>query len=94
MGDAMAEQSWAAFLGLVILMNIFLGMVNLLPLPPLDGGPLAVATYEEVRTRISGRRYHADMAKLLPVTYAVFMVFVFIGLSSLYLDVVDPLQLP
>ena len=94
MGDAMAEQSWAAFLGLVILMNIFLGMVNLLPLPPLDGGHLAVATYEEVRTRISGRRYHADMAKLLPVTYAVFMVFVFIGLSSLYLDVVDPLQLP
>ena len=94
MGNAVAEESWVAFIGLVILMNIFLGFVNLIPLPPLDGGHAAVATYEAIRSRISGRRYHADMAKLLPVTYAVFMLFVFIGLSSLYLDVVDPLQMP
>jgi len=75
-------------LGLLILINIFVGIFNLLPLLPLDGGHVAIAVYEAVRSR-RGRAYHADITKLLPLTYAVFVVLVFIGVSALFLDVRD-----
>ena len=52
----------------------------------------AVATYEAIRSR-KGKRHFVDMAKLLPVAYAVILVMAFIGLSSVYLDVVDPVTL-
>ena len=52
----------------------------------------AMAIYERVRSR-GGRRYHADFAKLLPLTYAVFLVLVVIGVSTMYLDIVNPIEL-
>jgi membrane-associated protease RseP (regulator of RpoE activity) len=72
--------------------NLLLGLVNMLPLPPLDGGHAAVAIYERARSR-RGLRYHADFAKLLPLTYAVVLVLMVIGVTTLYLDAVDPIQL-
>jgi membrane-associated protease RseP (regulator of RpoE activity) len=78
---------------LLVLINIFVGVFNLLPLLPLDGGHVAIATYERIRSR-RGRRYHADVAKLMPLTYGVFLLLVFLGLSSLYLDIVRPLANP
>jgi membrane-associated protease RseP (regulator of RpoE activity) len=60
-------------------------------LPPLDGGHAAVAIYERIRSR-RGRRYHADMAKLLPLTYAVVLGLVMLGVASLYLDIVNPID--
>jgi membrane-associated protease RseP (regulator of RpoE activity) len=71
--------------------NIFIGILNMAPLPPLDGGHAAVAIYERVRSR-AGRRYHADMAKLLPLTYAVIMGLLVLGVASLYLDIVNPID--
>jgi len=65
--------------------NIFIGVVNLLPLPPLDGGHLAVLGYETVRRR------RVDMRKLLPVSVAVVSVLVTLFVLSLYLDIVKPL---
>ncbi len=79
-------------ISILVLFNIFIGIFNLLPLLPLDGGHVAVATYEAVRSR-KGRAYHADVAKLMPLTYAVFLVLVFIGVSALFLDVRDLLSL-
>jgi len=38
------------------------------PLLPFDGGHIAVATYEAIRSR-KGRRYHADVRKLLEQIY-------------------------
>ena len=84
----------SAVIGLLAMINIFLGLVNLLPLPPFDGGHAAVATYEAIRERISGHPYRADAAKLIPVTYAVLVLFGFIFLSSTYLDVLHPIQNP
>ena len=52
-----------------------------------------MACYEEVRTRISGRQYRVDMAKLLPVTYIVVLLMVGLFASTLYLDAVDPVKL-
>jgi membrane-associated protease RseP (regulator of RpoE activity) len=75
---------------LLILINIFVGIFNLVPLLPLDGGHVAVAVYEAVRSR-KGHRYYADAAKMMPFVYATFAVIVFIGVSALFLDLRDVL---
>jgi membrane-associated protease RseP (regulator of RpoE activity) len=77
---------------LLILINIFVGIFNLLPLLPLDGGHVAIAIYERLRSRKGRPPYHADVAKLMPVVYATFAVIVFIGVSALFLDLRDVLS--
>ncbi len=92
LGADMSEDGMAGFLLLLAFVNISIGILNMIPLLPLDGGHAAVATYERIRS-IGGRRYMADVSKLLPLTYAVFMFLVLIGVSSIYLDIVDPIGL-
>ena len=87
-GDA-AESGWRDVLVLLFLLNIFVGIFNMIPLPPFDGGHVAIATYEKLRSR-PGRPYRVDMARIMPVAYVVFMMLVTIGLTSLYLDIVRP----
>ena len=91
--DNLADDGLRPVLFLLVAINIFVGMFNMIPLPPLDGGHVAIAIYEKIRSMISGRTYMADVAKLLPVTYAVVLLVVFLGLSSLYLDLLRPLKL-
>jgi membrane-associated protease RseP (regulator of RpoE activity) len=71
---------------LLILINIFVGIFNLLPLLPLDGGHIAIATYERVRSR-KDRPYHADVMKLMPLTYGVVLLLGFIFVTSLFMDI-------
>lgn len=88
-----AESGPADAIFVLFLINVFLGLFNLVPLLPLDGGHVAVAVYERLRSR-RGRSYHADAAKLLPLTYAVFLIIVFLGVTAAYLDIVHPLPNP
>jgi RIP metalloprotease RseP len=93
-GTQLGEQAgWAGVLALLATVNIFLGLINLAPILPFDGGHIAVATYEEIRTRISGKAYRVNMAKLMPVTYIVVLLMVGLFASTLYLDAVDPVNL-
>jgi membrane-associated protease RseP (regulator of RpoE activity) len=92
LGAELTETGFANFLQFFIMLNVFVGVFNLIPLLPLDGGHVAVATYERLRSR-NGKRYHADVAKLLPVAYAVVAILVVVGVTALYLDIVDPLSL-
>jgi membrane-associated protease RseP (regulator of RpoE activity) len=78
---------------LLVLLNIFIGVFNLVPLLPLDGGHVAIATYERLRSR-AGRRYQADVGKMMPVAIAMVAILVLIGVSSIYLDIVHPLANP
>ena len=91
-GDA-AESGWRDVLVLLFLLNIFVGIFNMIPLPPFDGGHVAIATYERLRSR-PGRPYRVDMARVMPVAYVVFLMLVTIGLTSLYLDIVRPPENP
>ncbi len=87
-----AENSLFAVLSLLIAINVFVGIFNLLPLLPLDGGHVVIAVYEAVRSKVAKKRYTADVAKLMPLTYAVVLLMVFLGVSALYLDIVRPLN--
>jgi membrane-associated protease RseP (regulator of RpoE activity) len=80
-------------LTLLFSLNVFIGLFNLFPMLPLDGGHVAIAVYEQARSR-RGRRYHVDVAKLLPATYLVFLVLVVLGVTAIYMDVTHPLANP
>jgi membrane-associated protease RseP (regulator of RpoE activity) len=71
------------------ILNVFVGVFNMFPLLPLDGGHAAVATYERLRER-NGQRYYADVAKMMPFAMAVMTVLLFLFVSGLYLDITDP----
>jgi membrane-associated protease RseP (regulator of RpoE activity) len=92
---AQSEQAGlAAVLMLLIAINIVFGLLNMLPMIPLDGGHVAVAAYEWIRTKKGQPYYRADITKLFPVAalfIAFLAVFVFAGI---YLDITHPLQLP
>jgi membrane-associated protease RseP (regulator of RpoE activity) len=93
-GDQLSGVSgFESVLFLLAMVNIFLGLVNLLPLLPFDGGHATVATYEAIRGGIARRPYRVDLAKLMPVTYVVVFILLGIGLSAMYLDIVDPVRI-
>jgi membrane-associated protease RseP (regulator of RpoE activity) len=90
--DIVGDGDWARFLFLFAILNVFIGVFNLVPLLPLDGGHVAIATYEKIRSMLrGGAAYHVDVTKLLPITYAVVLVLVFLGISTVYLDIADPI---
>ncbi len=83
----------AAVLSIFALINIFIGVFNLTPMLPFDGGHVVVAVYEKIQERRKGlkHRYLADVNKLLPVVYLVVAVLGIIFVSSIYLDATNPL---
>ncbi|MEZ5175885.1 MAG: site-2 protease family protein [Acidimicrobiia bacterium] len=74
-----------ATIELLALVNVFVGVLNFVPLYPLDGGHFAVAAYEKV----SGRT--PNIERLLPVAAVVFIFLVSLGLMGVYLDIFDPI---
>lgn len=88
-----AESGMFNVIYLLVLLNIFIGVFNLVPLLPLDGGHVAIATYERIRSR-AGKRYQADVGKMMPIAAAMIAVLVVIGVTSIYLDIVRPMANP
>jgi membrane-associated protease RseP (regulator of RpoE activity) len=92
--DAVADR--AAFLMLLLAgVNLFVGMFNFVPLPPLDGGHIAGALYEAVRRALARvfRRPDPgffDVAKLLPVAYVMVGVFLVMTVLLVYADLFVP----
>ena len=80
-------------LWLLAVLNVFVGVFNMFPLLPLDGGHAMIAVYERVREGIRGskERYFADVERLMPFAVAV-VVFLFMFMfAGLYLDIAKPL---
>ncbi len=92
---AQAEQDGlASVLVLLISINVVFALLNMLPMIPLDGGHVAIAAYEWVRTKKGRAYYRADITKLFPVA-ALFIAFLaFFVFAGIYLDITHPLQLP
>ncbi len=91
-----ADAGAANLLFVFALLNIFLGVINLVPILPFDGGHIAIAVYERVQEwrHRQRTRYFADVGRLLPLTYVVVLVLFGIFITTLYLDVTNPLTLP
>ena len=97
-GDAADYGAWWFFLFLIVALNLFLGAFNLLPLLPLDGGHIAVNVYEGVRNairRATGRANGppVDYTRLMPLTYAIVLVFIGVSLLTLTADIINPIRL-
>lgn len=89
-GEIGREEGLKGVLMLLASVNVFVGVFNMLPLLPFDGGHAAVAIYERLRSTRT-RRYHADVRKLAPVATAVVAVLVMLLVAGLYLDLTQPL---
>ncbi|MGM1064374.1 M50 family metallopeptidase [Saccharothrix sp. Mg75] len=98
-GDAVEKGLWPFFWLMLAGLNFFVGVFNLLPLLPLDGGHIAVNLYERVRNWVRKLRGLPDGApvnylRLLPLTYFVIFVGGSVTLLTVTADIVNPIRLP
>lgn len=83
---------------LIASLNIFVGLFNLLPLLPMDGGHIAVVIFERVRAWLARLRRQsdpglADYRKLVPLSFGVFVVLVVFGMMLILADIVNPVNI-
>jgi RIP metalloprotease RseP len=90
-GSRVADDSIVSLLAFLALVNLALACINLLPVYPFDGGHIAVALYEGIRSRIQRAPYRADATKLMPVLYGVICLLMVLMVSTVMLDVLKPL---
>ncbi len=93
------RQEVSFFLQLLAGVNISLFLLNLLPIPPLDGGQIVPAIWEALKrntAKLLGRPDPGpvDAAKLLPVAYVFIMVFLAFSVVLFVADIVNPVRLP
>ncbi|HEY7667909.1 MAG TPA: M50 family metallopeptidase [Actinomycetota bacterium] len=86
-GQTGSAGDWGAVLYFLAFVTVFIGLINLLPLPPFDGGHLAVLAIEKVRGKT------IDMRKLIPVSAAVMAFFVVFVLATIILDITKPITI-
>jgi membrane-associated protease RseP (regulator of RpoE activity) len=86
-GDITSAFGPGALLFLLAGVNVFVGILNLIPLPPFDGGHLAVVAWEKVR----GRK--VDARKLMPLTMVVVIFLMVWFVSITYLDIFKPIHI-
>jgi membrane-associated protease RseP (regulator of RpoE activity) len=102
-GQAVAANvGWQYKLSFIILiaasLNMVLGVANLLPLLPMDGGHVAVVVWERIRAWFARLRGRADPGlvdyrKLVPVSFGIFMVLIVFSAILIYADIVNPVNI-
>ena len=96
-GNSVASRFFSVLM-LIGALNLFLGLINLVPLPPFDGAGIATTLYEAARrgiARLLGRPDPGavDAAKLLPVTYVVAGLLLVMTAILVYADIVAPVSI-
>jgi len=97
-GVLTASERLGTFILIVASLNIFVGLFNLLPILPLDGGHMAVAIADEIRAlfaRLRGKARPAaiDVKVLTPITAVVFVVLAALTVLLLIADIFNPISL-
>ena len=83
-GTLASDDQFGDLLFLFGVVNVFVGFLNLLPLPPFDGGHLAILAIEKIRRR------PVDLRKVIPVSAAVAAFFIVFTVAVVYVDLVKP----
>lgn len=96
--DTPIENKLLFYVNLIAMFNLAVGMFNLIPLLPLDGGHIAGGLWEGIKrgfARITRRPEpsYVDVAKVLPLTYALAFVMMFMAGLLVYADLVNPVRL-
>jgi membrane-associated protease RseP (regulator of RpoE activity) len=101
-GQAVAANvGWQYKVSFVLLLiaslNIFVGVFNMFPLLPLDGGHIAIVIWERIRARLARLRGRpdpglVDISKVLPVCFSIFMLVMVFGVLLIVADIVNPLN--
>jgi membrane-associated protease RseP (regulator of RpoE activity) len=102
-GEAVAANvGWQYKVSFVLLLiaslNIFWGILNLLPLLPLDGGHIALVIWERIRAWFARRRRLpdpglVDYTKWVPAMFSVFGVIAIFSLVLVVADIWHPVNL-
>jgi membrane-associated protease RseP (regulator of RpoE activity) len=87
-GVTSSAGDWSTILYLFGFVTVFVGLINLVPLPPFDGGHLLTLAIEKVRGK------PVDMRTLIPISAAVMAFFVMFVGATIVLDVTKPITLP
>jgi membrane-associated protease RseP (regulator of RpoE activity) len=87
-GQAVANNQWAVFVAILIQLNIVVGVFNLLPLPPMDGGYLAFVLWQVVTRR------EVDLRKVVPVAALIVGLLVMLTVGLVWLDITNPVPYP
>jgi len=93
LADQAAQSNVPVFFSILITLNVFVGLMNMLPMLPLDGGYVAIATYERLRRR-GHTPYQADINKLTPFVIAFVGVLLVLFACTMYLDIAYPIANP
>ncbi|MFB4283991.1 RIP metalloprotease [Nonomuraea sp. MTCD27] len=96
--DLSNEEKIATFVSLLAGFNLAIGMFNLIPLLPLDGGHIAGGLWEGIKRAYAKvmrrpKPKHVDIARVLPLTYAAALVMMIMAGLLVYADLVNPLTL-
>ena len=92
------REKIATFILIIASLNLFVGMFNLLPLLPLDGGHMAVAIVDGVRNFLARRRglekpAPFDVERLTPITMVVFVLMASLSILLLTADIFNPIRM-
>jgi membrane-associated protease RseP (regulator of RpoE activity) len=83
-GRTGAAGDWATILYFLGFVTVFIGLVNLMPLPPFDGGHLAVLLIEKIRGKT------IDQRRVIPVAVAVMGFFIVFVTLTMIADLTKP----
>jgi membrane-associated protease RseP (regulator of RpoE activity) len=84
--DLIGNDVWLLLL-LLGQISFILAVFNLLPILPFDGGHAVVVIYEWIASKVKHRRIYADYRKLIPISVVLIIPILFLGLSSMVLDI-------
>ena len=92
------NERLATFILLVASLNIFVGLFNLLPILPLDGGHMAVAIADEIRALLARLRKKPrpapiDVNVLTPITGVVVVLLGILTVLLVVADIINPVSL-